>query len=468
MSTLAVTVKVAGVAAAGLTVSAYPNSVFPLHPQRNMKPPNQAATATGTTNGSGQVTLTGLSAVAYQLLVVDARGVNNWFPVAASYVGGSYTAIIRWTTPTNVTKKVSFWGDTPGGSAVQDPWAMREHFHEVPATPPQSQLIQRTPVSAGNVNSILVTGGGDWWIGGVGLTVPSLVGTFVLLHSTDGGATWAGFTDTTIGFPGDSVVGVYVNGATILVQVGGNGMSISTNSGATWTTSTTSTGTSVPVLFGSDYLAAHTNSGTGVPPDFSTNGTAWSSGTIVTGSLDGRTVNTIVLAGDGSFVWVPVNGYGLASTDGQNWNGPASIGAFAGPEQTYGAAAIPGTKTFYVVGPGLAGSTGLVECTVSTLGAISGVIQLNNTTWAPTCIDKVAVNAANSRLLIGTDQVAAASAAGASVGYCTTASPSTPTLLNATSLKTCTALAVDDTRGLWLFGGVPFSGLSPFNIFSAV
>ena len=132
MSNLAVNVVVDGSPGTGLTVSVYASSLFFGNPQRGHAVPNSAAAATGTTDGSGDVTLTGLSVESYQLVVVDARGVNNWFPVGSGYVGGAYTATIPWSTPVNATAPVSIGGDTPGGSTLSAPWAQREHFHALP------------------------------------------------------------------------------------------------------------------------------------------------------------------------------------------------------------------------------------------------------------------------------------------------------------------------------------------------
>jgi hypothetical protein len=173
MSNLAVHVAVNGANGTGLAVSIYPQSNFVYQPQRGNPPPNATATATGTTDGSGNVTLTGLSAVAYQLMVVDARGVNNWFGVPAGYVGGSYTAIIPWSTPTAVTKSVSTGGDTPGRTPdnPSNPFPLRSHFHELGSSalnPMESLGSGTTGVTPGTTAQVcsveLNLAGGKWVI----------------------------------------------------------------------------------------------------------------------------------------------------------------------------------------------------------------------------------------------------------------------------------------------------------------
>ena len=191
MSTLAVTVNVAGAAGTALVVQAYPQTDFSLHPSRGFGPPNAAATATGTTDGSGNVTLTGLSTVAYELLVVDARGVNNWFFVPASYIGLSFTATIPWTTPTSVTEPVSTGGDTPGGPFVSAPWAQQGHFHEVTVSGGTGKHF----VEASNLSSQTI---GRGITGMSGMTQSRVGGTHCSFNATAQQFAWD--TDGVYGF----------------------------------------------------------------------------------------------------------------------------------------------------------------------------------------------------------------------------------------------------------------------------
>ena len=140
MSNLAVQVQVAGAAGTGLTASVWPaGSFWAPPPGRGTIVPATSPTATGTTDGSGDVTLTGLSSVNYWLVVVDARSVTNWFFVSAPYVGGgTYQANIPWSTPTSVTSPVDVrGGDTlgPNGNTSKGPWCPLLHVHEIPAAP---------------------------------------------------------------------------------------------------------------------------------------------------------------------------------------------------------------------------------------------------------------------------------------------------------------------------------------------
>jgi hypothetical protein len=144
VSSLTVNVQVNGANGTALGVDAWPTTTFLNNPQRGASTPNAAATASGTTDGSGNVTLAGLSAVSYWLRVVDARGQNNWFSIPPAYIGGSTVVTIPWATPASTSGPISNnGGDTPGhqvqGDKLYAPWT---HVHSIPAAASAMQLIQ--------------------------------------------------------------------------------------------------------------------------------------------------------------------------------------------------------------------------------------------------------------------------------------------------------------------------------------
>ena len=124
-----------------LSVSAWKASLFIRNPARSTSVPAGSADSTQTTDASGNATFTGLSSVDYWILVIDARGINNWFPCPAARVGGAdpFVCTIPWSTPTNVTAPADDrGGDTIGNRTNQGLWSPRTHFHELgtPAASP--------------------------------------------------------------------------------------------------------------------------------------------------------------------------------------------------------------------------------------------------------------------------------------------------------------------------------------------
>lgn len=89
---------------AGILVEAWPATDFLHAPvSTDAYPPAASPAATGTTNSSGQVTLTGLSAVDYWVSIIDLSNKPNFRFVPAAYIGGS-TFTARYT-PDAVTAK---------------------------------------------------------------------------------------------------------------------------------------------------------------------------------------------------------------------------------------------------------------------------------------------------------------------------------------------------------------------------
>ena len=88
--------------ASGMTVEAWPASNFLHAPvSTDAYPPGGSPAASGTTDSSGDCTLTGLSAVAYYVSIIDAGNMPHFFYVPASYIG-SGTFAARYT-PAPVT-----------------------------------------------------------------------------------------------------------------------------------------------------------------------------------------------------------------------------------------------------------------------------------------------------------------------------------------------------------------------------
>jgi hypothetical protein len=89
MSSLNVLVNSNGSLPLETGVSVYPVSQFLTNPIQGSLPPAQAAAASGSTGANGEVTLTGLTAQAYWLMVEDAIDYPYWFYVASSWIGSA-------------------------------------------------------------------------------------------------------------------------------------------------------------------------------------------------------------------------------------------------------------------------------------------------------------------------------------------------------------------------------------------
>lgn len=197
----------------GLTVQAWKASLFLRNPARSQGVPAGSPDSTGTTDGSGNATFTGLSSVNYWILVIDARGVTNWFPVQAVRIGGAdvFVCTIPWSTPTSVTSPLDDrGGDTQGGRTNQGLFAPRTHIHQIPAAPASGLgklIFQATLAHGGGTGVTWQSGGGsiplpssfyDPYGGhdGTGYTVPAAVVALNVNLWVDCILEWGGAPDT--------------------------------------------------------------------------------------------------------------------------------------------------------------------------------------------------------------------------------------------------------------------------------
>ncbi len=338
MSALAVTVTVNGSPGAGLSVAAYPQSLYATNPQRGHALPSVAPDGSGITDSGGAVTLSGLSAVDYQLVVVDARGVANWVPVSGAYVGGSFAAAIQWTTPATTTAPVSTGGDTPGGTALTSPWAQREHVHQTFAGPVQRNSLTQLQ---GTIYELATGAHGSWAAAGTGLIVPGGSADHLVL-TLDGGLSWAaqGVSSVVTGLSwdggnllwsesGSGALNIYLGGGgytslnpgignlqSVCVSGGKmlvtDGKYVARYDGSSWTTVLTSSGSTSDVANiasnaqagGTDVWVVVTNSPTAYCYHSADSGLTWSAAATFTNFNGGAGFNPIAVSPNG-YLWVP-------------------------------------------------------------------------------------------------------------------------------------------------------------------
>jgi hypothetical protein len=435
VSTLAVTVVVAGKTTPGLAISIYPTTDFIRLPQRTGAAPNATPTATGVSGG----TLSGLSAVDYQLLVVDARGVNNWFHVPASYVGGSYTATVPWTTPTSVTRPVSTGGDTPGGTSLASPWAQREHIHEVFIPSSLQQYILPVPPANGVISALAVAATDQWWCGGSGITIAGGSGN-PLVFTPNAGNSWATFSGATLGIGSDSVWDLAASGSTVIGVSSSGLVFYSTNGGSTWTTFTSAGGAaySCTIASGPTWLL-YTAGGV----YYSTNsGVSW---TLATGPIGGVAAHTSIRANGGSVVCVTEDvgtGKGIvyySATSGTSWTAATAETPTAPNTHNNGGCIFTTGSVIYV-----GCRDGLYYSTNSGGSWIQAYANANN-------VYAIATSADNLRLIFADGQSAAPS-----IPAYTQETPATVTDISPNPLDNGMASSAIDGNGvggIWLFGG---------------
>lgn len=429
MSTLAVSVVVAGSPGAGLTVAAYKASLFPTNPQRRHTAPNSAPDGSGITDGTGAVTLSGLSAVAYNLVIVDARGVPNWFPVSAAYVGGSYTAVINWTTPPHTTSPVSSGGDTPGGPLLRAAWAQKNHRHD------NNEVVSAGGLSQvqGTITGIAVGNPGHWYLRGINLSAPG-VAPGGNMFTQDGGLTWSTINA--------GIIADLAASGSLAVLIDGTGSHYTTDGGNTWSFATgfpTASGTAQGIcIVGSTWFI--TDGATIYST--SNHGASWT----LVATLFGNNSHPLSIRSNGQTIVcissTIVASYVAESNDGGvTWATPNVSFAFF----TAGQQGLAVGQNIFVYGTnsGIAGGTSATNPT--------GILTTQTA-------DAVAISSDDQWLLIGTSGVAnnagyarfTDSAAAPAIGGVNWFTPD-PFNLSTADLGACNAIAVDGQR--WIYGG---------------
>lgn len=174
---------------------------------------------------------------------------------------------------------------------------------------PQPVVMQKPP-NAGTVNAVAVQSENNWWIGGAGLNVPGLSGNYCLMHTTDAGTTWTGWTLAALGASG-LITAIAIMGST-LVAFSNAGLHTTTNGGTSWTTFGGITNAAGGLTVWKNLFIAYAPN---FVPYWSADGLTWTAGT---GSASANQYSCAGSA-DNTVMWRSNGNLSYYSNDGKTW-----------------------------------------------------------------------------------------------------------------------------------------------------